>query len=424
MYIKEFTLKNIRGIKDLHVIFDDPAGWHVFIGDNGSGKTTVMRALALALVGPEEGLSLHPNYSSWINSDATEADIFTDVLLHDEDKHTGRARRKSTPVHSKITIKEGTDSIGNRSRLSVSDTDDAKRHQWSDASGYFSAGFGPFRRFTGGEKDREKIFYSNPKAAAHLTIFGEQVALTESVAWLQKLKYKDYEGDAEAKYLIVNFKRFINESGLLPHETKIDEIKSSGVFLRDGADNTVELTDMSDGFRSILSMTFELIRQLVLLYGAEPVLAPIAGGDIRILQHGIVLIDEVDVHLHPTWQAEIGQWFLEKFPNIQFIVTTHSPIICRAAERGSIWRLTAPGSDQDGYQVTGIALKRLVFGNILDAFGTQLFGQDTTSSDSSTELREEYARLSQQSVRGLINEEGRERLTEIQAILPTEAFTE
>jgi predicted ATPase len=424
MYIKEFTLKNIRGIKDLHVTFDDPAGWHVFIGDNGSGKTTVMRALALSLVGPEEGLSLHPNYSSWINSDAIEADIFMDVLLHDEDKHTGRARRKSTPVHSKITIKEGSDSIGNRSRLSVSATDDAKRHQWSDAQGYFSAGFGPFRRFTGGEKDREKIFYSNPKAAAHLTIFGEQVALTESVAWLQKLKYKDYEGDGEAKYLIANFKRFINESGLLPHETKIVEIKSSGVFMRDGADNTVELTDMSDGFRSILSMTFELIRQLVLLYGAKPVLAPIAGGDIRILQHGVVLIDEVDVHLHPTWQAEIGQWFLEKFPHIQFIVTTHSPIICRAAERGSIWRLTAPGSDQDGYRVVGTALKRLVFGNILDAFGTQLFGQDTTSSDSSTELREEYARLNQQSVRGLINEEGRERLAEIQAILPTEAFTE
>lgn len=424
MYIKEFTLRNIRGIKNLHVSFDEPAGWHVFIGDNGSGKTTVMRALALALVGPEEGLSLHPNYSSWINSEVSEANIFTAVVLHDEDKHTGRARRKNTPVQSQITIKKGSDSIGNRSRISASKTDEAKRHQWSEAPGYFSAGFGPFRRFTGGEKDREKLFYSNPKAAAHLTIFGEQVALTESVAWLQKLKYKEYEGDEEAKYLIENFKRFINESGLLPHQTKIDEIKSSGVFLRDGADNTVELTDMSDGFRSILSMTFELIRQLILLYGAEAVLAPIASGDVRILQNGVVLIDEVDVHLHPTWQAEIGQWFLDKFPHLQFIVTTHSPIICRAAQRGSIWRLTAPGSDKDGYQVTGTALKRLVFGNILDAFGTQLFGQDTTSSDNSTELREEYARLNQQSVRGLITDDGRIRLAEIQAILPTEAFTE
>lgn len=109
---------------------------------------------------------------------------------------------------------------------------------------------------------------------------------------------------------------------------------------------------------------------------------------------------------------------------MQFIVTTHSPIICRAAQNGSIWRLTAPGNDQDGYEVTGNDRKRLVFGNILDAFGTQLFGTDTTSSDDSTELREEYARLNSLSLRGQLPEEKRNRLHELQAIMPTQAFTE
>ena len=49
---------------------------------------------------------------------------------------------------------------------------------------------------------------------------------------------------------------------------------------------------------------------------------------------GVVLIDEVDAHLHPTWQRRIGLWFREHFPKLQFIVSTHSPLICQAATVG------------------------------------------------------------------------------------------
>lgn len=78
-----------------------------------------MRALALSLVGPEEGLSLEPNYSSWISNGAEEAKSGMDIILHNDDKYTGNARRRVTPVPSKIVIKQGSDSIGNRSRLSI-----------------------------------------------------------------------------------------------------------------------------------------------------------------------------------------------------------------------------------------------------------------------------------------------------------------
>jgi predicted ATP-binding protein involved in virulence len=47
---------------------------------------------------------------------------------------------------------------------------------------------------------------------------------------------------------------------------------------------------------------------------------------------GVVLIDELDAHLHPTWQRQIGSWLKSCFPNLQFIVATHSPFIPQAAD--------------------------------------------------------------------------------------------
>ena len=53
MYIKSLEIKNIRAINQFKMAFDNPAGWHVLIGDNGAGKSSIIRSLALMLVGPE-----------------------------------------------------------------------------------------------------------------------------------------------------------------------------------------------------------------------------------------------------------------------------------------------------------------------------------------------------------------------------------
>ena len=90
---------------------------------------------------------------------------------------------------------------------------------------------------------------------------------------------------------------------------------------------------------------------------------------------GVVLVDEIDAHLHPTWQLRIGENLLRYFPKVQFIVTTHSPLICHAAEKGSVWRLPVPGDDSSFTgRVRGKELKRLIYGDILEAYDTELFG--------------------------------------------------
>jgi hypothetical protein len=216
----------------------------------------------------------------------------------------------------------------------------------------------------------------------------------------------------------------LNEGGLLPHGARLDSISSEGVFFIDGNGSKVDVTQMSDGYRSILSLTFELIRQMVRAFGHHAVFKNFSQGRYFVELPGVVLIDEIDAHLHPTWQARIGNWFTNVFPNIQFIVTTHSPLICRASESGTIWRLRAPGSKQESGEVTGTDKERLLYGDLLDAYGTELFGKDITQSESGQALATEMAKLTLKSFKGEITESDNQRLNELKSIMPSNDTTE
>jgi predicted ATP-binding protein involved in virulence len=421
MYIKEVKVSNIRNVDQLQLKFTESPGWHVLIGDNGAGKSTILRAIALAIIGPSEATALRLELDKYVRKGESEGWIELNVERDLElDRYTVTSRPLERPFDAGIKISKNGEngrSIGKIEALK--EYKYAKRYIWSGRDGWFSASFGPFRRFTGGNKDWNKVYYANPRAGAHLSVFGEDVALTESLEWLRELNYKRLEGDAEASALLENLRSFINEGKLLPHDSAIEDVSSEGVQLRDGNGHQIDITEMSDGFRSILSLTFELLRQMVLVYGSRKVFQNVTEGDYTIPMPGIVLVDEIDAHLHPTWQARIGTWFTQYFPKVQFIVTTHSPIICRAAEKGSIWRLAAPGSSRPSGEVTGIEKKRLVFGNILDAFSTELFGAETSSSQQTTEMLEELASLNKKSVLGVISNQEKSRREELLRILPT-----
>lgn len=269
----------------------------------------------------------------------------------------------------------------------------------------------------GGDKDQEKLFYSNPKLARHLSVFGESVALTECLEWLKLLQFKKLEGGGEEGALLVSLKYFINQTDFLPHEARLESISSNGVRFIDGNGCDVPVENLSDSYHSILSMTFELIRQLVRTYGAENIFTP--GDPTTVQVPGIVLIDEVDVHLHPTWQRRVGHWFRKHFPKLQFIVTTHSPLICQAATVGSIFRLPRPGSEERGGMVTGVARDRLLYGNVLDAYSTGAFGEVLTRSPEALAQFERLAILNQKALAEGLTDEERAEQQELRARLPT-----
>ena len=101
-------------------------------------------------------------------------------------------------------------------------------------------------------------------------------------------------------------------------------------LLVDKAGVALDLSQLSDGERSFLAIICDLSRRLAL---ANPLLEnPLCGA-------GVVLIDELELHLHPKWQREVTGKLRKTFPNIQFIATTHSPFVIQALKPGELINL-------------------------------------------------------------------------------------
>ena len=166
-------------------------------------------------------------------------------------------------------------------------------------------------------------------------------------------------------------------------------------------------------------MTFELLRGMVVAYGHTAFLDALDAKAGTVNLPGVVAIDEIDAHMHPAWQRRIGDWLVERFPMVQFFVTTHSPIICRSAVRGSIWRLPTPGTEEVAHQIEGQDRDRLINGSILDAFDTEYFGENVTRSDASLRMMKELAKLNMKRRRGRLSTDEERQLRKLQSVLPS-----
>jgi predicted ATPase len=425
MYIQKAEIKNIRSIVDFEIEFKKPAGWHVLIGDNGAGKTTIIRSMALALIGLPQAQGLRANWDDWVKryenngniklylSESVNSAMYESELKFTElDKPRLSGGLRVTPQPTGMLL-----------NWEPAQTVSISGNGWSNTFGSFSVAFGSYRRFDSGNEQWKKIF-ENPSfasLAAHLSVFGEDIAFTEVISWLKYLDYQSLEENKGSRHTLESINKLINhkdnDESFLPHNTTLENVNSEGVFLKDGNGIIMSVNQMSDGYRSALSLLFELIRQFVRVYGAEKVFKNFEEGKMEIDLPGVVLVDEIDAHLHPTWQTRIGQWFLKYFPKLQFIVTTHSPLVCRAAENGSIWRLAAPGSDEKSGEITGDERNRLIYGNVLDA--TEVFGPGLTISEKSIEKQEELVKLSKMKMAGVINGKDEEKLTKLRRTFTT-----
>ncbi|MFZ4474904.1 MAG: AAA family ATPase [Saprospiraceae bacterium] len=410
MYIRKVEIKNIRSIHDFKMEFPEgkEAGWHVLIGDNGAGKSTIVRSIAAVLIGPEQIAAVLPFWDEWLTKGKSQGSIVLQIKPDFEVDKQGRGQPTDKMISTKFFFKSGT-------RVTLETNIDDKNlsprnYNWGNNQGWFSVAYGPFRRFTGGDPRWNKVYFSAEKAGAHLSVFGEDIALTEALDWLRELDRRHLKereiaqaSNVQEQSLLYNstsgtvlefLKSFLNDGGLLPHGTYFKHIDIDGdLVFEDGNAQPIKVTQLSDGFRSILSLIFELLRQLTKSYTPDEVFKNIKNGQNWIDLPGVVVIDEIDAHLHPTWQTRIGQWFTKYFPNLQFIVTTHSPLICRACEKGSIWRLAAPGSGRLSAEVTGEDKDKLIYGDVLDAYETDVFGSKISRGEEGVEKQKEYRSL-------------------------------
>lgn len=124
------------------------AGWHVLIGANGSGKSVILRSIALGIVGPYDAKALHQNWNDWVGKGESEGSISLSIIRSFEDRYINNQRPLNRPFNADVILKQ--DSLGSSFELMDNSKNDvtARNYVWNNARGWFSVAYGPFRRFS------------------------------------------------------------------------------------------------------------------------------------------------------------------------------------------------------------------------------------------------------------------------------------
>ncbi len=400
MYIDRINLKDIRGFADLDFKLARPdssyAGWTVFTGDNGSGKSTLLKAIAVGLVGKDTARALQPSFHRWIRDGAKDARIHLDVVRAvGDDSLADSGRPPANTFPAEIELQNGGREVALQVVLPTGCPTGYKtpeRTIWATSeNGWFSCGYGPFRRVFGASSEAMQQMVS-PLTARFATMFQEAASLEEAGRWLRDLNYKKLENKRpEIAQLDVLLEILKDE--LMPNQLTVDRIDSDGLWLKDRKGVQLTWGEMSDGYRAALALLTDILRHLISAYGVDELTSKDEDGRLVVNRSGVVLIDEIDAHLHPEWQRKIGFWLKQHFPKIQFLVTTHSPIICQAADPNGLFVLAEPGSDDPPRALTQAEYEKVIASRPDTILLTPAFGLQNTRSPRAVEGRATLARL-------------------------------
>lgn len=429
MYVSGIGLSHVRGFTGARTVESrlpltaprDGGGWTVIAGRNGSGKSTLLRALALSLAGPPVARSLvQQDFGGWISTG--EHSAWARAYVRPDrsvDRFTGRdpvpdsgpltlGLRWTLPEDAPGLPRYGAPPQPHLASDCGSEdaTRTAARGPWADSpQGWFCAAYGPFRRMTGGSGQAQQLMLAPGPAGRMASLFHEEASLAEGVSWLRELRHRSLEEQEGAGELLDVVLQLLSD-GLLPDGYRALRVTADGLWVAPEGDpeRAYPLRKMSDGFRVVASLVLDIVRQVQNAYGALDTGLDDDGHPV-VRMPGVVIIDEVDAHLHVTWQRRIGDWLRAHFPRIQFIVTSHSPYVCQAADPGGLIRLPGP-EERSGPEVVDDALyRRVVYGSGEDAVLSELFGLETPYSNRAEEDRRRLVRLEEKVFSGEASEQ-------------------
>lgn len=334
MYLERVHLKNYKAVKDLEIDFK--AGINLLIGDNGAGKTSVLEGIATGLSG------LFVNVAGVNTRNIVKEDVRV-VVEPVGDSSTSVVYCE--PISTGCSLRVDRDSIfsWNRVKEELASThtkmDDKsvcawmkKRTNQPDASlpliSFQSAARAwRVRRGDFGTELKKKL---DDRRCGYIGCLDSSMDVKSIQQWCMKQevlavnkgkKIGEYE---TFKSIISAFMMEINELDKLP---EIYYSPQFGELVYRDCREEMAVSKLSAGYQSLLWMIMDLAYRVCLL---NPGLRD------RSLIEGVVLIDEVDMHLHPKWQWNIVRALRTTFKKVQFVIATHSPIVISSAEEANL----------------------------------------------------------------------------------------
>lgn len=334
MYVRNVRISDLRCFKRAALDFRYPGEGRnldvpnvtLLLGNNGAGKSTVMRAIALAVLSPILSASGYVPVNlvrrgSPSNPWGTLAEA--NVAVHPID----RLKAPSPTVELSVRVlRKGDYELfveGQPIWTSATHGPEAElRELWEDRSpSFFVVGYGA-TRFVGSSE--ESVRYREARRGGRYervaSLFEEQVPLTPLSAWLPTLD--EARWNRRWKEVIELMNR------LLPVGTRFLNRREHGEYLFSSSGVDVPASSLSDGFRSYVGWISDLLYHMTAVCPPDMLLKELPG---------VVMVDEIDLHLHPEWQREVIGTIARELPALQFVLSTHSPIVAGTLHADNIY---------------------------------------------------------------------------------------
>ncbi len=375
MFLSYLRLKNIRCFSDVEIDFDVFSAdqtdernrkWTVLLGENGTGKSTVLKSAALLAAGSDALVDLMGDSDDWLRLGADRGSIEGVI------ETAGHERREL-----RIELERG-ESISRfiaRSQETLDRLNAALDHT---TRSYPVFAYGASRRLGGtvsAARNRDKL--RSPRARSMASLFFRDAELHPLEKWAVDL---DYRTDGTEIGIVRDVL-----SDFLPdlQFAKID--KSTGRLLFDTADGLVPLEQLSDGYQNVAAWVGDLLYQISDTFDdyKDPLSA-----------RGLLIIDEVDLHLHPKWQRTLIDFLEKRLPNMQILCTTHSVVTAQQTPEHSLYYCIRSGDEPASIERFAGNPGSLLLNQLIV---TEAFGQIPDESLDVEAAKDRYRALSRKS---------------------------
>lgn len=294
---------------------------NLILGDNGGGKSSVLRAIAIAVLAPvllESGFVAHRMVR---RPDGKNTLVKVRGRVSGSEYNALKPNKKRLPDIEMLARFEAREKQS-RDRLHLDSTPHTPIADliFDDRSpAFFMVGYGATRRVETG--DFSESSHRRQRGLRYQRVAGlfeDHVAVRPLQVWFHKLeaRFRTHACEMLNAVLPLNV-RFRGEFD--PREEQ---------FIFDFNDSPTPFSSLSDGYKAFVGMAGDLIGHL----------ADVCPPDMQIDEiSGIVLIDEIDLHLHPEWQRIVLPSLARAFPKLQFVCTSHSPLVASTVRKENVF---------------------------------------------------------------------------------------
>ncbi len=375
MRIEFIELKNFRNIVSQEISFKDK-DFVVLIGDNGSGKTSILEAITKAYVPVLRAI----NSEAMKNCDLTNGDI--------------QSGTSGTSVKIGIALDGKTYVWTNRRRLSAAvPFEDAEQKQ-NDLK-ELKVKYGelvekkqlPLVLYYGTDRIIREVPQRGHIRKFEITdalgkCFDNVILFRDFYDWFKTEEDVELRGlrqDPFYKNPRLNCVREALARMIKGYTNLRIELNPSRMLITNDKDVDLRIDQLSGGYKAILSVVADIAKRLSM---ANP------NSENPLEEEAVILIDELDLHLHPNWQKTIVDDLKRCFPNCQFIISTHSPFIIQSLKANELFDIrTMQYADKEGSykgwsieniqeNLMGVEQRTSVYNDLIQEFSHAIDSED------------------------------------------------